>query len=149
MSNNYDVAESYGLGIRKEVLRSNYGLTERNEGVDKIKGVEEIKHAKSKSLLSKQMSSKNDKNSIDFDDIQPINYVGDQPFVRIGAKNSRQGFYDVESQQISPANKSNNIIEMFSGISIKDSIESRSEVNEELKQQKNIKTYAGKKGKSR
>ena len=55
--------------MRKEVLRSNYGLTERNEGASLIKGGEERKHAKSKSLLSKQQSSKNDKNSIDFDDI--------------------------------------------------------------------------------
>lgn len=62
-----------------------------------IKGEEGKKHAKSKSLLSKQQSSKNDKNSIDFDDIQPINQVGDQPFANIGLKNSRQGFYDVES----------------------------------------------------
>ena len=59
--------------MRKEVLRSNYGLTERNDGASLIKGGEERKHAKSKSLLSKQQSSKNDKNSIDFDDIQPIN----------------------------------------------------------------------------
>jgi hypothetical protein len=38
---------------------------------------------------------------------------------------------------------------MFSGISIKDSVESRSVVNDDLKQQKNIKIYAGKKDKSR
>lgn len=29
-SKNIDVAESYGLGDKKLVLRSNYGLTERN-----------------------------------------------------------------------------------------------------------------------
>jgi hypothetical protein len=61
-------------------------LTERNSGEDNIKAVVEKNHAKSKSVLSKHLSSRVDKNSIDFDDIQPIKQ-GD--YVNIGSKNSR------------------------------------------------------------
>jgi hypothetical protein len=81
--NNFDVAESYGLISKREVLKSNYGLTER-VAEDKIgKGEELKKHGKSKSLLSRYASSKIDKNSIDFDDIQPIK-AGEGGFINIG-----------------------------------------------------------------
>jgi hypothetical protein len=72
-SNQIDVSESYGMASKKEVMRSNYGLTERIKGEEQVKSILDRNHVKSKSILSKHLSSRVDKNSIDFDDIQPIN----------------------------------------------------------------------------
>lgn len=117
-----------------------------------MKVVDQKKHGKSRSLLSK-LSSRIEKNSIDFDEIQPLKQGENMGFNNIGgSKNSRQGFYDVPKIPMSPEKDkdSHNIIEMLSGISIKDSIASRIDINEELKNQnKKVKTYAGKKHKSR
>jgi hypothetical protein len=56
-------------------------------------------YTKSKSVLSRYMSSKNDKNSIDFDDIVPIKHGGGVVTSNVNGsnKNSRQGFYDMQS----------------------------------------------------
>ena len=56
---------------------------------------------KSRSVLSRHLSSKQDKHSIDFDDIVPIKQGGLKGTFLNQASNkqSRQGFYDISGQQ--------------------------------------------------
>ncbi|CDW87904.1 UNKNOWN [Stylonychia lemnae] len=128
----------YQANKRNQLVKSSLaGMTEQ-KSLEEGNHQEERKEKKSKSVLSRYLGSKHDKYSIDFDDIQPAKLNGVMNNFN-SKNNSRQGFYDYTDAALKEAKNPISRIESYES----------DEINEIEKDPKLVKTYAGKKDKSR
>eukprot|EP00347_Sterkiella_histriomuscorum_P024512 403330852 len=145
---NYDnfISDDNGLIKNNPITKSNNGRLSEMNIHPNIQDLENDKRAqKSKSVLSRYMSSRQDKYSIDFDDIQPQKVGGITGNFLHSKQQSKHDFYDYSDMKSIKGHGQQPI----SRISSYASDELNYDPYEEAKDPKKVKAYNGKKIKSR